>query len=199
MEWLFYQLQTDQMDRLEGLSGQKGPGSPHRVTVHLWKPSRAKVRPPHLPIFPFGVWWLFHQLRVFTTQDYCVLLIFDGSLLVHRSCAFPRYFRFPFMGKIDLQIGDTWTHPEHRGQGLATYATYRILQLCNKAQRSFWYLVPEDNVASIRVVEKVGFTRVGRGCRKRRWGLSTLGTFSICVREGGDGSDADEKPIEALK
>ncbi len=70
----------------------------------------------------FYVWRAFHAAHVFANRDYALLVIYDGDRLVHRSCVFPRYPRFPFMRDDDLQIGDIWTDPDYRGQGLATRA-----------------------------------------------------------------------------
>lgn len=83
------------------------------------------------------------------------------------------------MGKDDLQIGDTWTAPEHRGKGLATYAIYEILRHHGKPGRRIWYITDQDNPSSVRVMEKVGFVLAGKGKRLSRYGSKLLGTFVI--------------------
>jgi RimJ/RimL family protein N-acetyltransferase len=148
-------------------------------TVKLWRPGRGKIVPPQLSPKPFLVWWLFHQLGIFKNEDYAVLGIYKGDKLTHRSSVFPGYFRFPFMAIDDLQIGDTWTAPDHRCRGLSTHAIHQILRLCGKPGRRFWYVTDKENIASIRVVEKTGFSKVGEGCRTKRLGHSLFGTFSI--------------------
>jgi RimJ/RimL family protein N-acetyltransferase len=147
--------------------------------LQLWRPTR------HSPIAPgchenaFVVWTIMHYSHLFANQDYGVLLIHHQGHLVHRSAIFPRYFRFPFMAKEDLQIGDTWTAPEQRGKGLATYAVEHIIWRLSKPGRRFWYITELDNLASIRVIEKSGFVKVGEGTRTRRYGLGVLGAFVI--------------------
>ena len=128
---------------------------------------------------PFVVWWVMHYLGAFTNLGYRVFVIRDAEIVVHHSCVFPRYFRFPFMAEGDLQIGDTWTAPEHRGKGLATFALRKVVELCAKPGRKFWYVVADDNIPSIRVGEKVGFTAVGKGTKKKRFGVSLLGSYVI--------------------
>jgi RimJ/RimL family protein N-acetyltransferase len=145
----------------------------------LWQPTSTKITPTGFPANPFLVWWLFHKLTIFTSRDYALYLIHKGGKIVHRACVFPKYFRFPFMDKQDLQIGDTWTSPDYRGQGLATHAINRILTLCNAPSRHFWYVVRETNAPSIRVVEKAGFSLVGRGTKIKRFGLAILGSYRI--------------------
>lgn len=148
-------------------------------TVTLWNPDRGKIIPPKVFLKPFVVWWLFHKTRTFANRDYAVLNIYKRDTLVHRTGVFPRYFRFPFMAENDLQLGDTWTASDHRSRGLATYAINLILQLCAKPGRSFWYIVEDDNKASIRVIEKSGFSLVGEGVRVKRIGLALFGAYVI--------------------
>jgi len=78
-----------------------------------------------------------------------------------------------------LQIGDTWTMPEYRGKGLATFAIRKILEKFQKSGRCFWYVVEENNLPSIRVIEKSGFLLKGKGIRTKRLGISLLGRFEM--------------------
>jgi len=115
----------------------------------------------------------------FSNRDYTVLMIHCGDELVHRSVVFPRYFRFPFMGTSDLQIGNTWTTERHRGKGLAGFAIQAIRDRDPQPDRVYWYVCEESNIASIRVVEKLGFRKVGVCFRVPRFGLRLLGAFII--------------------
>lgn len=153
-----------------------------RFNTVLWKPSTLEVVPKGTALLPFGIWWIMHHLHIFTNKDYSLYLIYDGDNLIHRSVITPRYFRFPFMGKKDLQIGDTWTMPEYRGKGLASFAIQEIVKLHKKPGRRFWYIVEEDNIPSIRAVEKVGFVKYGVGTRKKRIGMALFGFFEIQQR-----------------
>lgn len=170
--YLFYRLQSP---------GKTGPVAPRNDLPTTWQevfwhPHGGSVCPPHNFSLRFLVWWAFHQLRVFYNRDYAVFLIFDGHRLVHRSCIFPGFFRFPFMGPGDLQVGDTWTHPDLRGQGLATHALRAIA--ASKAG-TLWYVVEAANQASIRAVEKAGFERAGMGQKRPRAGLRMFGYYAI--------------------
>jgi RimJ/RimL family protein N-acetyltransferase len=133
--------------------------------------------PDGVRLNPFAVWWAFHYARIFSNREYGVFSIFRDNMMIHRSCIFPGYFRFPFMSKDDLQIGDTWTSPNYRKQGLATFALSKICEIFAKPKRTFWYVVEEGQYPSIRVVEKTGFKKIGEGRRTKRFGLSILGSF----------------------
>jgi RimJ/RimL family protein N-acetyltransferase len=125
------------------------------------------------------VWWLFHNLHVFRSRAFCVILIVREGRLLHRSSVFPPYFRFPFMRHADLQIGDTWTDERERGRGIATAAIDVALSVAEQRDGDCWYIVEESNRASIRAVEKSGFTLVGRGRRLPRVGLKPLGYYAL--------------------
>src|SRR5947207_15988399 len=86
--------------------------------IEVWRTSARRLLPPDSPLYPFFVWWLFHQFRVFKNQDYQVVFIRDGDRVVQRCCVLPAFFCYPFMYSGDLNVG-TWTHPEYRRRGLA--------------------------------------------------------------------------------
>lgn len=148
-------------------------------TYTLWTPSATRILPPGASAMPFAIWWSMHHLRVLGNRDYSLLLIFKGDTVVHRSCIFPPYFRFPFMDKNDLQIGDTWTAEEHRGKGLATFAITKIFELAGKPGRRFWYVVEGANMPSVRAVEKAGFAQIGKGRRIHRLGMRVIGSYLL--------------------
>ncbi len=150
---------------------------PTGYKISLWRPNGTQLVPRGLPIWPFVIWRLFHFLRIFSNLDYSMILIYQDEKLVHRSVVFPGFFRFPFMERTDLQIGDTWTHPEHRGKGLAKFALAVAVNHFHSPNRGFWYIVEEKNVPSIKVVESVGFQMVGRCKKVPRFGSLFLGYY----------------------
>jgi RimJ/RimL family protein N-acetyltransferase len=145
----------------------------------FWRPTWFSIAPPGLRIARFLVWWLFHRLRIFSNHDYGVLLVYCDKELIHRSCVFPGFFRFPFMKEQDLQIGDTWTAVEHRRRGIAAFAIKKIFEVCRRPGRQFWYVVEEENLPSIKAVEKAGFLLAGKGGRVNRFGMRLFGKYEI--------------------
>jgi RimJ/RimL family protein N-acetyltransferase len=102
----------------------------------------------------------------------------DGSL-VHRLIVTPRWFRFPFMSPGELQIGDLWTRPGNRGQGLAHAAIGEVHRLYSREASRFWYVVAEENAASIALIESCGYELVGVGRRTAPAGIRLAGRFEI--------------------
>ena len=145
----------------------------------LWRPSLLQVRPSglNLRFFP-DAWWAMHHFHIFSNRKYAIMLAYQNSQLVHYTFLFPRYFPFPFMGKDDINIGETWTHQDHRGRGLAPYAVHEIVKQNAGDGRVFWYIATESNIASIRVITKVGFEKVGEGFKIKRLGSNLLGYLS---------------------
>jgi RimJ/RimL family protein N-acetyltransferase len=160
----------------------------YRLTV--WRPTWRQWTPPSSSGVKWLVWALFHYAGIFASPGYSVIQIRHGAELVHRSPLFPRYFRFPFMQRIDLQVGDTWTHPRERGRGLAVVALQRAAAIARSGGSRLWYLTTSANIASIRVAERAGLTRVGAGTRRRRFGVALLGEYRIETTSGAAAGDA---------
>ncbi len=146
--------------------------------TQLWRPSMTRVIPPTLGP-KFCAWWLFHYSGVFRNRDYAVMLVGAGDKIIYRSCIVPAYFRWPFMKAKDCQISSMWTHPDYRGQGLATASLKSAMALCGKSDRRFWYVYRPANHASIAVCREAGFSFVGHARRTRRMGSSLFGQLVI--------------------
>ncbi len=145
----------------------------------LWHPTLNKIRPAGCKETSYLIWWLFKYLRVFSNQNYSVSLARHQNRIIHRTLITPRYFRFPFMEKNDLQFGDIWTDPAYRGQGIATSSIIQVANHFVKKNSKLWYIVDEKNTASIRLAEKLGFTLYGKGVRQSRLGIRTIGQYIV--------------------
>jgi RimJ/RimL family protein N-acetyltransferase len=157
-----------------------GAGSlPSDLRVEVWRPTIRHPVHRCLTAFPFLAWSLFHFARVFASRDYAIVLLFQGKLLVHRTCLVPAHFRFPFMAAPDLQAAGIWTDPALRGRGLALLAMAEGLGRMGNPDRTLWYLTRVENAPSIRVAEKAGFRRFGRVVRRNWLGVRLLGRFHL--------------------
>lgn len=159
MQYLFYRFGPDEP---AAAVAALPPGYSHL----LWRPSALTLRPPGARLYPYWVFWVMHQARIFASRDYAVLLVFFGRELVHQAAITPADFRYPFMSAADLQVGNVLTHPQHRGRGLATFSIQKIVSNLRASGRAFWYVTDENNTASRRAVEKAGFRLAGQGVRR---------------------------------
>jgi RimJ/RimL family protein N-acetyltransferase len=137
-------------------------------------------------------------LRLFRSRDYAIVLIHEGDTLVHRTCLLPAHFRFPFMKPGELQTAGIWTRPDKRGLGLGLMAMRAVFQRLEDPGRTLWYMVREDNHASIRLAEKAGFRLWGRGGKRVSPGLGLLGKYHIIEGSGTRAPDL-EWPARALR
>ncbi|HVN29793.1 MAG TPA: GNAT family N-acetyltransferase [Candidatus Binataceae bacterium] len=140
------------------------------------------------PMWPMGVAGLHIRARfafrklldlthLFAGRETGALCIHYGKRMVHYSGFTPRYWRFPFLADADLQIGDTWTDPNHRGKGLAGFALQQILRTMRAPGRRFWYVVGRENHASIRVAERLQFEPAAVGDWHKPWGIKLFGSY----------------------
>lgn len=173
--------------------------APRRVQLEreyrweIWRPGIFKAVPKTFGSHYYA-WALFHYTRVFRNRDYSVCLVYRGPEVIHRAVVTPPYFRFPFMKKGDLQIGDVWTQESHRGKGIAVFAIQAIMDSNQRKDRKFWYLVENTNLPSMRTAEKAGLVRVGIGFKKKRLGVNLLARY-VLSEGGGDRSGVPESTV----
>ncbi|MGH9522538.1 MAG: GNAT family N-acetyltransferase [Terriglobales bacterium] len=160
MRYLFYSLAAES-DALPAA------GLPDGYTAVLWRPSDGWIRPRGTGLYPYAAFWLMHHAHLFANADYSVFLIFYADKLVHQSAITPRDFRYPFMSRDDLQIGNVFTAPEHRGRGLSVAAIRSIVRTLRAERRTFWWVTDETNAPSQRTVQRAGFHLAGTGVRRQ--------------------------------
>lgn len=156
-----------------------GATLPTGLSVSVWRPRTDGLPPRDLAAWPNAVWWAFDRFGVFARLDCGVLMIHDGPRLAHSALVTPRYFRFPQMAADDLQIGAVFTDPDYRGRGLAKASVRLIAERWAGRYRRLWYIVEDDNLASIRVIEACGFALLGDGERFSPLGVGLLGRYQL--------------------
>jgi len=176
---LFYVLPQER-----SIAGNWEP--PKGLSVNRWIPGLCQVRPWGADGRRWLVWWLFHHVHIFANRSYEVVTVVEHGVVIHRAGVFPRYFRFPFMARSDVQIGDVWTAPQWRGRGLATWSIAAIASSCQERGGQAWYVTESTNEASRRSVERAGLVLDGTGRRVTRLGCSLLGGFVMDPRPHQD-------------
>lgn len=180
------------MDSLVFRKAGLGRGSTALVTampeveLRLWRPHQGLIPPQQSSVF--AAWWALHKIRVFKSGTYGVLLgVHDGEV-VHRSCLMPAWYRWPYMADGDVQVSNTWTHPDFRGRGLAVETLRRVIEATHES-RTIWYSAHLNNEQSISVGRRAGMTEHAHAVRTKALGLRVLGQFVLddCTkRPSGD-------------
>lgn len=181
----FYRLDNARATRtiLDDLRSRQ-PGH----SVRFWRPSLGRPFPPGKFDPKLASYSVMKAAGWFDTPDYGAVLVerHDGRI-DHRAMIMPRFARFPFMMKRDLQIGATFTLPEARGQGLALRGVLEVVNKFAATDRVFWYLTDNDNLASVAVIERAGFTLAGVGGKRARYGLQFFGFYDMGRASRGAG------------
>ena len=100
------------------------------------------------------------------SKDLCGGVKGPGEI-VHESIVIHRCYKFPFLKGNDIQIGPCKTNREYRGRGIYPKVLQYIIDNELGLGDCAYMIIEENNVSSIRGVEKAGFRRVKRIDRNR--------------------------------
>jgi RimJ/RimL family protein N-acetyltransferase len=118
-----------------------------------------------------------HWRRLLANEDIIKrTILFEGQVAGHIEC-FPQ-FGLPSVGY--------WIGSEYWGRGIATAALEQFLKLVD--ERPLYARAARDNIGSLRVLEKCGFTRYGRDSAFSNARGAEVEEV-IMVLHGGEGTD----------
>jgi GNAT superfamily N-acetyltransferase len=151
------------------------------LVCQLWKPSLFSIWPSRISTGRrwWFFWWVLHISRMFTSREYCALLVWDGDVLAHYAIVSPRWFRVPACPDGDLIVGPIWTETKYRGRGIASWVLLELRYRLGCPGRQFWYIVGEGNVPSQIAAIRCGFHLFAVGKRVARLGIRCLGKYIV--------------------
>ncbi len=123
--------------------------------VKIWKPSLTRIVPPGYSVKYF-FYWLAHFLRIFRNRYFSAIYIYFNDELVSSMLIVPAYFKWPFMGKNDVQFCYSMTRVEYRGRGINTFVKLYSRYLYKNEDIRFWGVVDPENHTNIKILKKVG-------------------------------------------
>ena len=139
-------------------------------SFEIWIPKLYQMTPKGLFIKVFFVWSIFHFLGIFKRPEYKIFLIYHKEREIVGYCAvLPKYFKTPFMGNNDLQVGPVGTKENHRRKGLAFYLISKIIEFYKNENITLWYVTRQENEPSARLIENVGFEKHGEGSKHKNF------------------------------
>ncbi len=153
-----------------------------RSDVTILKPTISNVLKFAQSYHPFIAWWFFHHSGVFYNKYFVMVVLLDKNQIVHRTCVFPGFYKFPFMDKEDLQLGEIWTREDYRNKGIATNVIKYILNLDQYKNKTFWYVVEESSSESVSLAESSGFYACYTAHKKNKMGMSFIGKYEISTK-----------------
>jgi GNAT superfamily N-acetyltransferase len=151
------------------------------LSVRLWSPARDGFPPAGTRRAQNAAWTVLAKIGAFAPPGLSELSLWQDGQMVHRMIVTPRWFRFPFMADWDLQLGDLWTDPSMRGQGVARIAIAEACRRFGTPDMHFWYVTDAANQASKQLAEACGFQLVGTGRRTKPAGISMVGRYRLIL------------------
>ena len=85
----------------------------------------------------------------------------EQGFLTHTSYVIPACVKFPFMKKGDYEIGPCYTYPVFRGKGIYPQVIRNVVLSLGNTNSTFYMIVREENISSIKGIEKAGFIKCG--------------------------------------
>ena len=98
---------------------------------------------------------------IFTKGQYRIIYGMHRNEIIHYSYVIPKYARFAFMSKDDLEIGPCFTEERYRGKGIYPAVIIYIIKRFRKKDRKFFLFAGEDNVSSQKGCLKTGMIEGG--------------------------------------
>lgn len=133
--------------------------------LKVWKPGIFRYLPPNKD-YKYFMYWLFHYLRIFKNKSYSAYLLYNNDELVSSFLIVPSHFKWPFMQNNDVQFTYVMTNGKYRGKGVAGKLIEKTITDLNQSVDAFWYVTDTENIASIKVAEKIGFQCEGTAERR---------------------------------
>jgi len=154
MEYLIYKFDKNKVIENQFLD----------LEATIWKPAVTNFYHTRLPR-KYIFWWFFHYLGIFRNNKLQIRLFFENKNLAHFFCIVPKFYRWPFMSKNDVQITYVITEKGFQGKGLAFKCISSVLANF-EINGDIWYVTDSVNIASQRLAEKLGFVFQGNGVKK---------------------------------
>lgn len=149
------------------------------LQLRFWQPELDGFPPRGAREISNQFWWALASVAGFARKGFAEIRIEKSGRLLHRLIVTPRWYRFPFMGEHDLQIGAVWTAPEARRKQLARIAIAEAHHRLGSDGTRFWYVADATNAASQALARSCGYRLVATGRRTRRLGTRLLGQYVI--------------------
>lgn len=125
-----------------------------------WHPSPTRWIPPDKSS-KYLVYSVFHYARIFRNRDYCWMALAATDVKASMLCV-PAHFRWPFMGRNDIQFTYVFARPGERGKGWGAKLLDAGLSCLAMPGRTFWYVTDEDNIPSQKLARRAGFQLAGK-------------------------------------
>ena len=152
---------------------------PADLKMRCWQPDLDGFPPPRSRRPSNLFWCALARIGGFARGGFAELRIELNGETLHRLIVTPAWYRFPFMSRGDLQIGDVWTAPSARRRQLARMAIAEAHRRFGTKCARFWYVTDASNEPSAALAQSCGYHLVAVGRRTHGFGIGLLGQYRI--------------------
>jgi RimJ/RimL family protein N-acetyltransferase len=100
---------------------------------------------------------------IMTAGKYKIIYLKKEDDIIHYTHILTKFFKLPFLGLNDLEIGPSWTKRSYRGKGIFPGVINYVIQCFGKQGRDFYIFSHIDNQASQKAIKKSGFHLWAKG------------------------------------
>lgn len=94
---------------------------------------------------------------IITLGGYKIIYLKKNEIIIHYTHILPKFFKLPFLGFNDLEIGPSWTEEAYRGKGIFPNVIRYIVETFKDEKRCFYMFSHVDNKSSQKAIQKAGF------------------------------------------
>ncbi|MCK5676913.1 MAG: GNAT family N-acetyltransferase [Flavobacteriaceae bacterium] len=94
---------------------------------------------------------------IMTLGQYKIIYLKKDDDLIHYTHILPKFFKLPFLGLNDLEIGPSWTAESYRGKGIFPMVIKYVVETFKEKGRRFYMFAHIDNISSQKAIKKAGF------------------------------------------
>lgn len=99
---------------------------------------------------------IYISILTFNKVEIYYVLTNNGEI-IHTAYTISKNIKYPFLNRGDISIGPCCTKEEYRGMGIYPMVIRYIIN--DNIEKNKYMFVREDNISSIKGVEKVGFKK----------------------------------------
>jgi ribosomal protein S18 acetylase RimI-like enzyme len=167
MNILIYKFRSYQGDRTQQAHED--------LHFEVWQPRWNNWLPRDYPK-KYMLFTFFYFCGIFKNNSYYVVSCYKNKKKACSLMIVPKFFKWTFMKKDDVQFIYVKTNKDFRGLGLASNMLLFSLDFLKKKkfQYDMWYVTDQENLASQKLATKNGFEFVSLGLKKKVLLIETL-------------------------
>ncbi len=134
-------------------------------SIEVFSPTLFQLKKHSANVAIYLFWFLI------TLGKYKIIYVEKDNTIIHYTHILPKFFKFPFMGSKDLEIGPSWTSELYRGKSIFPAVITYIIHVFKDDNRIFYSFAHIDNKPSQKAILKSGFNKWKNGNKIGKLGI----------------------------